>query len=66
MLADSHPPDGFDQRMTGIPGVDEQTSLSKGAFGYCSSVAQKNTKKMSESQKEQVKRSPLKETKLIG
>lgn len=52
MLADSHPPDGFDQRMTGIPGVDEQTSLSKGAFGYRSSVAQKNTKKMSESQKE--------------
>lgn len=45
MLADSHPPDGFDQRMTGIPGVDEQTSLSKGAFGYRSSVAQKNTKK---------------------
>lgn len=39
MLANGHDPDGFDQRMAGIPRVDEQARLPKGALGYGSPVA---------------------------
>lgn len=39
MLANSHDPNSFDQRVTRIPSVDEEASLSKGALGYCSPEA---------------------------
>lgn len=39
VLADGHNPDGFNQRMAGIPRVDLKACLPKGALGHCSSVA---------------------------
>lgn len=39
VLADGHDPDGFDQWMAGIPGVDLKASLPEGALGHCSPVA---------------------------
>lgn len=39
VLANSHDPNGFDQRVAGIPRVDEKACLPKGALGYCSPVA---------------------------
>lgn len=42
VLADGHGPYGFDQRMAGIPRVDQKTRLTKGALGYCSPEATEN------------------------
>lgn len=39
VLADGHDPDGFDQRMAGIPRVDLKACLPEGAFGHCPPVA---------------------------
>lgn len=38
MLTDGHRPDGFDQRVAGIPRVDNQAGLSESPFGHCSSA----------------------------
>ena len=38
MLTDGHHPDGFNQRVAGIPCVNNQTRLSKGSLGHCSSM----------------------------
>lgn len=48
MLADSHDPDGFDQRMAGIPRVDQKARLPKGALGYRSPVARNAPRQKSE------------------
>lgn len=42
VLADGHGPNGFDQRMAGIPRVDQKARLTEGALGYCSPGATKN------------------------
>lgn len=38
VLTDGHHPDGFNQRVAGIPCVNNQTGLSKSALGHCSPV----------------------------
>lgn len=35
MLADGHRPDGFDQRVAGIPRVDSLSRLAKSGLGRC-------------------------------
>lgn len=34
VLANGHDPNGFNQRVAGIPGVDNQTRLPKGTLGH--------------------------------
>lgn len=43
VLTDGHHPDGFNQRMAGIPCVNDKTCLSKGSLGHCSSVEDNKT-----------------------
>ena len=45
VLTDGHHPDGFNQRMAGIPCVYNQPGLSEGSLGHCFSVEdnEKNT-----------------------
>lgn len=52
VLADSHDPNGFNQRMAGIPRVDQKARLSKRALGYCSPVATRGRRPDVEQQKE--------------
>jgi hypothetical protein len=35
VLTYSHPPDSLDQRVAGIPGVDDQPCLAEGALRHC-------------------------------
>lgn len=35
VLTDGHRPDGFNQSVAGIPGVNNQTGLPKGPLGRC-------------------------------
>lgn len=35
VLTDGHCPDGFNQSVAGIPGVNKQTGLPKGPLGDC-------------------------------
>lgn len=43
VLTDGHHPDGFNQRVAGIPCVNNQTSLSESLLGHCSSVEDNKT-----------------------
>lgn len=52
VLADSHDPNGFNQRMAGIPCVDQKARLSKSALCYCSPVAARGRRPDVEQQKE--------------
>ena len=44
VLTNSHPPDSLDQRVAGIPGVDDQPCLSEGALGHCAPGEHKQEK----------------------
>lgn len=39
VLADRHDPNGFNQRVAGIPCVDQKARLAERALGHCSPVA---------------------------
>lgn len=43
VLTDGHHPDGLNQRVAGIPRVNNQTSLSERSLGHCSSVEDNET-----------------------
>lgn len=43
VLTDGHRPDGLNQRVAGIPCVNNQASLSKRSLGYCSTVRDNKT-----------------------
>lgn len=43
VLTDGHHPDGFNQRVAGIPCVNNQPSLSESSLGHCSSVEDNKT-----------------------
>lgn len=43
MLTDGHHPDGFNQRVAGIPCVNNQTGLSESSLGHCSSAEDNKT-----------------------
>lgn len=43
VLADCHHPDGFNQRVAGIPCVNNQTGLPECSPGHCSSGEENKT-----------------------